>query len=398
MNQKAEPGQSARLLFYVTALFWCAQYSYTQYVNPELIRMGASGLFMGMVAGAYGFTQMVLRIPLGIMADRIGRQKPFVVIGCLLSALACAGFLVMYTPTGFLISRGLAGVGSAAWVSFTVLYSAYFPHHEGPRRISHLNAANMSGRLVGFFLVLFIIPRLGVKSSFSFSLAAALLAFFLSMTLKEPRHVKQGIRLKDIVLVARDKYLIACSIVGILTQVVAFNTYDGFTVNVAKRLGAADAMLTWLNIALLIPTILMNLLLTKTLLARYSARMLVCVGFILGAVYCVLVPMTQNMTQLLLLQILGGSSSTLTFGVLIGQSVRDIRQEMRAVAMGFYQAVYGIGMTLGPVLMGVLIDTSGLDTAFFAVAGFALLSGVLSYYLLNIPPQQQPILKEEAYE
>ena len=157
-------------------------------------------------------------------------------------------------------------------------------------------------------------------------------------------------------------------------------------------------MLTWLNIALLIPTILMNLLLTKPLLARYSARMLVCVGVILGAVYCVLVPMTQNMTQLLLLQILGGSSSTLTYGVLNGQSVRDIRQEMRAVAMGFYQAVYGIGMTLGPVLMGVLIDTSGLDTAFFAVAGFALLSGVLSYYLLNIPPQQQPILKEEAYE
>ncbi|NLX82874.1 MAG: MFS transporter [Clostridiales bacterium] len=398
MNQNVKPGQSARLLFYVTALFWCAQYSYTQYVNPELQRMGANALFMGLVAGAYGLTQMLLRIPLGIIADRIGRQKPFVVLGSLLSAMACAGFLLMYSPYGFLISRGLAGVGSASWVSFTVLYSAYFPHHEGPKRISHLNAANMSGRLVGFFLVLFIIPLLGVKSAFTFSLAAALLAFFLSITLKEPRHVHQGLRMKDIVLVARDKYLIACSIVGILTQVVAFNTYYGFTVNIAKRLGAQDTMLSWLNIAMLIPTILMNLLLTKTLLSRFSARVLVCAGFVTGAVYCVLVPMTQNMTQLLVLQILAGSSSTLTFGVLIGQSVRDIKQELRAVAMGFYQAVYGIGMTLGPVLMGVLIDSQGLNAAFFAVAGFALISGFLSYYLLNIPPKNQMDLKEEAYE
>ena len=121
MEQTHKPGVSARLLFFVTAWFWCAQYSYTQFINPELEAMGMNAAFMGLVAGAYGFTQMLLRIPLGMLADRIGKQKPFVIIGCLLTALAGASFLLSYTPNGCLFARALAGVASASWVSFTVL-------------------------------------------------------------------------------------------------------------------------------------------------------------------------------------------------------------------------------------------------------------------------------------
>ncbi len=73
---------------------------------------------------------------------------------------------------------------------------------------------------------------------------------------------------------------------------------------------------------------------------------------------------------------------------MIGQSVRDIPQHLRAVAMGVYQAVYGIGMTLGPILMGLMIDAGGLKTAFLAMAVFALLSAFLAWRMLNISPRQ----------
>lgn len=388
MEHTSRTDQSARFLFLVTALFWSAQYSYTQFLNPELERMGMNAAFMGLVSGAYGLTQTLLRIPLGITADRLGRQQPFVVMGCLLATLSCAGFLMFYSPTGFLLSRGLAGAASASWVSFTVLYSAYFPHREGPRRISHLNAANMAGRLVGFFLVLFIIPSLGLKSAFTLSLIAGATALLMSTRLAEAPHARQGIRWSSMLQVARDPYLLACSLIGILTQALAFSTYYGFTVNVAKGLGADGALLTWLNIALLVPTLVMNYLVTGRLLKRYAGRQLATLGFVIGAVYCALVPLAQNLPQLFALQILGGVSSTLTFGVLIGQSVRDIPQHLRAVAMGVYQAVYGIGITLGPILMGLMIDASSLTAAFQAMALFALVSAFLAWRLLNISPRQ----------
>lgn len=398
MERAREDHQNARLLFLATALFWCAQYSYTQFINPELEKMGMNAAFMGLVSGAYGFSQMALRIPLGILSDRLGRHKPFVVAGCLATALAALVFLLLYSPAGFLLGRSLAGVASASWVSFTVLYSGYFSHAEGPRRISQLNAANMAGRLFGFLLILMLVPLLSIRFSFVFSALAGGLAFLLALPLREKMPKQQGLRLKDILAVAADPYLRACSVMGILTQVVAFSTYYGFTVNAAKALGAGSAGLTLLNITLLIPTLVMNMLVTGKLLKRYSGQALVSLGFLLSTLYCVLVPLAPSLLSLNLLQILGGMASTLTFGVLIGQSVRDIPQRLRGVAMGFYQAVYGIGMTLGPILMGLVIDSGGLRAAFLMMAGVALLSALLGWKLLGIQPPQLEESPKNAYD
>ncbi len=377
---------SAGLLFAVTSLFWCAQYSYTQFINPELARMGMNAAFMGLVSGTYGLTQTLLRIPAGMAADRLGRQKPFVLLGCLLTALSSGGMLLFYQPGGFLLFRGLAGAASAAWVSFTILFSAYFPHQEAPRRISQLNLANMGGRLGGFLVVLFLAPALGIPFAFAFSLLCGAMALLSGVFIRETPAVRQGITLRELAGVSRNPYLRASAIVAVLAQMVAFSTYAGFTVNAAKALGAGDAMLSWLNIALLLPTLLINWLLTAYLIHRYAARALVTLGFIAGFLYCLLVPLAQNMGQLLAIQFLGGCCSSLTFAALLGQCVRDVQRERRAVAMGFFQAVYGIGMTLGPIVMGLLTDWAGLKTAFFCVAGFAAVSAVLTWKMMDVPP------------
>ncbi len=386
MEQESRPQLSAGLLFAVTSLFWSAQYSYTNFINPELSRMGMSAAFMGLVSGAYGLTQTLLRIPLGMAADRIGRQKPFIVLGCLLTALASAGMLLFYHPLGFLFFRGLAGIASASWVSFTILFSGYFRTEEGPRRISQLNIGNMLGRLAGFLIILLLVPALGVKSAFAFSLTVGALAFLSSLGLRETPTGRQGISLREMVRVSKDSYLRNCSIIGVLAQVIAFSTYYGFTVNIANTLNADSAQLSWLSIALLVPTILLNFLLSSCLIKRFSAKALVACGFLSGALPSLLAPLAANMAQLYLLQILAGLSSTMTFALLLGQSVRDIKKERRAVAMGFFQAVYGIGMTLGPMLMGVLVDQTGLRTAFFVMAAVSAASGALALRLLDVSP------------
>ena len=40
---------------------------------------------VGLVVGSYGLIQMLLRIPLGIWSDRIGKRKVFITIGVLLA-------------------------------------------------------------------------------------------------------------------------------------------------------------------------------------------------------------------------------------------------------------------------------------------------------------------------
>ena len=115
--QQSQPNPyrtSAALLFVLTGWFWFSQYTCAPYLNPEMKLMGASPDFMGLVAGIYGLTQLVVRIPIGIWADRIGRQKPFIVMGCLMAVLSTAGMLLFYNPTGFFVFRGIAGIGSGS--------------------------------------------------------------------------------------------------------------------------------------------------------------------------------------------------------------------------------------------------------------------------------------------
>lgn len=51
--------------------------------------------------------------------------------------------------------------------------------------------------------------------------------------------------------------------------------------------------------------------------------------------------------------------------------------------MGFYQAVYSIGMFLGPVLVGAVGDGAGLTVGYLLMSGFGVLGTVLSTLFLG---------------
>src|SRR5690554_966245 len=115
-------------IFYaVTTLYWFSMYTYVPILAPYVEHLGGSLSMAGLVVGAYGITQMVVRIPIGFASDRLGRRKPFVTMGIVLAALSSLGLGLARSATAALVSRGIAGVAAGAWVAFSVLFSGYFP-------------------------------------------------------------------------------------------------------------------------------------------------------------------------------------------------------------------------------------------------------------------------------
>lgn len=386
MSEQSAPAVGRRdvyLMYLLTAGFWFTQYAITPYLNAELTRMGASASIMGMVGAAYGLTQLLVRIPLGMAADWMGRQKPFIVAGCLLSAIACTGYLFWYTPGSLVVWRGIAGLASASWVSFTILFGSYFPLQEGPTRISQLNIFNQLGRLLCFVVVGAVVAHYTLTEAYWGVAIFCILILLLSLTIRERPHPPRGITLRSFREVANDRNLMVCSLLGLLTQVVAFGSYLGFVPNLALRLGADESQLSSLSIALAIPTILFNYLGANYVYKRFQPRQIVLGGFAAGLLFCVLAPLCQSMGQLYLCMLLAGFSSAGTFAYLLGLCVRDIVPQLRSAAMGFFQSVYGIGMTLGPLLMGFMIDLTHLDAAFFGMAGLCVLSAGLAWRTLR---------------
>ncbi len=74
---------------------------------------GFSPLWVGIAIGAYGLTQAVLQIPMGILSDRIGR-KPVIMGGLLVFALGSVVAAMADSIYGVVAGRALQGMGAIA--------------------------------------------------------------------------------------------------------------------------------------------------------------------------------------------------------------------------------------------------------------------------------------------
>ncbi|MBA1392866.1 MFS transporter, partial [Lactobacillus sp. XV13L] len=110
------------LFIVIIVLFWFAQYVYVPYQTPYLAAINVTSSFIGLVIGAYGFAQLLLRIPLGVLADWHLNHKLIIVSGSLLAGLASLARLFWQTGTGFLLGNIVSGIASATWLSFMMYF------------------------------------------------------------------------------------------------------------------------------------------------------------------------------------------------------------------------------------------------------------------------------------
>ncbi|UUZ86806.1 MFS transporter [Paenibacillus sp. P26] len=78
----------------------------------------------------------------------------------------------------------------------------------------------------------------------------------------------------------------------------------------------------------------------------------VVIGFVLSGVFTLVIPFTTHLWVLMLTQAIAGFGRGFASPVLMSLSIKHMDNDKRATAMGFYQAIYGLGMFMGPLVMG----------------------------------------------
>ena len=132
-------------------LYWFSMYTYVPILPLYAASLGASYKMVGLVIGIYGITQLLLRIPQGILSDRWRKRKLFVALAMAISFISAIGMWLAPNVATLLFFRGLSGVSATAWVVMVVLFSSYFCETDAPRAYGILNSLGFGGQMAGMF-------------------------------------------------------------------------------------------------------------------------------------------------------------------------------------------------------------------------------------------------------
>lgn len=370
------------LFSFVTVLYWISLYTYVPILSPFLEDRGYSFGLIGIILGSYGFIQILIRLPLGIWSDRIGIRKPFLLAGFAAAALSCILFMVPGHWAWTLAGRAVAGIAASTWVGFTVLFAGYYPKEEATRAMGTISFLTVVGQLSGMALSGWLADGFGWNATFTAGAIAGAAGLILTFILYEPPGDpdRAPMRAKDLASVVRSPMLLKVSVLSILAHGVLFITMFGFTPSQALHLGASRSDLTLLSFFFMVPHAVTAILSGKVFVPRIGPWNTAIVGFGLSAVCTWAIPFLPSFGWLCLTQAVNGFAQGLHIPLLLGLAIQEIEPAKRATAMGFYQAVYALGMFCGPFVAGWLNEGYGLAGGFYLGTGIGLCAAFLAWW------------------
>lgn len=336
---------------------------------------------------SYSIPQLLLRVPLGLWSDALGRRKPFLIGGI---ATTIVGALALgLAPSVWLLflGRAITGIGAASWVAFTVMFASYFPSDKAARAMGILSFVNGAAIVAVSALGGVMAQELGSKSTFFGAVGFGLVGLALLLPVRElVLENKQAFSRRAFLQVATRPLLLVVAGMSILLQFVIFAGVFSFISVYASQIGASKTDLGVITM-LFLGTGAVTALVAPYLVERYGYSRTLSAAAVLMGVATLAVPFIQQVYLLELLQVVSGAGRGILFTLLLSLSIQAVPHEQRATAMGVYQALYAVGMLLGPLLSGVLADGLGLSSVFYLSALLCLAIGAMAY--LPVLPKRQ---------
>jgi MFS family permease len=375
------PVSNRRSIIYFCAvnfLYWVGLYLYAPILPVYIQSTGAKLDMVGGVLAAYAIPQMLLRIPMGLWSDRLGRRKPLVAAGIVFTSLGALGLGLSATPWLLFLSRMATGIGAAAWVVFPLYFSAYYPENDSGKAFGLNNFVQSIALIAATAGGGFIAEAFGLNRPF---LVAASLGVFallaLAATRESPLKRAETLSWRESLAVAARPLLIAVSLVAILLHFAIFTGVLGFIPIYAADIGASSSQLgliTMINLGFSA----LGTLAAVRVRQKLGYRTTIVLSALLISASLFAVPFIKAIPVLMAVQVSCGLGSGVLMTLFMVLSVQGLPPQHQATAMGVYQAIYAIGMLAGPLVSGFL-GVSALANVFYLAGSCVFLVAVAAF-------------------
>ena len=358
-----------QITVFVGAVFcyWVGLYLYAPtlpiYVKQYSSHLGVIGLVLSM----YGLWQALLRFPVGVTSDLLGRAKPFILFGYLLTALGA--WLIGFADDIFWIGvgRSITGLAAATWVPIVVVFSRFFPPAQAIRATALMAMVGGAARILATGATGFVNSAGGYSLAFNLAAIAAVLALVLMLLVRETPRAPTKPSLGPIAALASRPHVLFPALLNAASQFVNWAVTFSFIPILAVNMGASDVEVSLL-MTVFMAVNLVGLSTTAAFVNRLGARNLVRTGFLLLGMATVLAAWAPTVWWLFLAQGLVGLATGIGYPTLMGLSIREVSDHERTAAMGLHQGIYGVGMFTGPFVAGFLSEQFGIQTTFLLLA------------------------------
>lgn len=360
----------------VAALFYAAVFleslavsSYLYLVPPYAVGLGASEGFVGAIGSARAAPYSFLPMVFGTLSDVVGRGMMFAISG-LVAAASTAWLYSSSDLTNVLLSQVLLGVSFALF--FPITEGAVKDFSEGGeelrRNFSIYSVSWALAFIVGAYMggVLSDLIGLGVTLILSISLAilASIMAFPLIHMLRP-----HGRRTEW----ARDTGGRVHGMSWILAAVIFYGFVFSVTFSMLPSL-AARRMFTASEIgaaysALSLTRLVFFMASYRIGSPRGRGMTIITSSLIAFIAFFIVIFSTSPLHFMLGLSLLGISAG-LFYPV---TATAMLEMGMAGRMMGYYETALGVGFTVGPIMVGMMIDSLGYTPSYMMVAVLALL-------------------------
>ena len=361
---------SRRLFEIAIIFFWASEYCHAPYFTPYLGSLGISSTVVGLIVGSYGFTQMLVRIPLGLATDATSGYKAVTIGGLFFTTLSSLGLYLFTDVRLIFLFRVFAGVAASAWIAMTVAYMSYYKEEDSVNATALLNSLNNIGKLLAFVLGAIAAQLVSYRATLFMSFLTGLIGLILVPFIKTVEIKRTPISMKGFVGSLKNKNTIIPALLAAVGMMIVHGTVYSFTSTLAENVGASALMLSILSIVFTIVQILSTGFIRSERIKNGRRNNQLAFGFFLMSIYLVMLSVATNSYILLVAQAVAGFAFALINSLLMSECVRGVPMGEKTTAMGIYQAVYGIGMTIGPIYMGRVMEVVGSGIGCLIFAGF----------------------------
>jgi MFS family permease len=355
-------------------------------VSPTFPRLahelGVNPKNIGLLITFFTFPSLVLGPVIGVLADRLGRKK-IIIPSLFLFGIAGTACAFARDFNFLLLLRFLQGIGAASLLSLSITLIGDL--YTGDKRTTAMgyNASITSIGTASYPLIGGALATLGWYYPFMLPIIAIPIGLLVLFGLKNPE--PQGERnLKEYLLNARqvlkNRQLLGLYIASAANFFLLYGAHVTYLPHLIKDTFKAPPY----TIGLLLSSVSIAIMLSASQLGRLSRKFqtttLIRASFILYALALFTVPLIQNIWLLLIPTTIFG------FGLGIGfPSIQTLLTEISpkqylATILSVNGTFYGLGQTIGPLLMGIVFGFAGINGVFYAGVVFAILTLVVFRY------------------